>query len=320
MAGEIHEGEKTVVYETWYQRPGPSAWAKGARGVAARLSIDDQTVALSPGVGYPAAWDTQDGQVADYPVEFWQAVLDKFSTLPVDPDYAADHAILRESLNTLREATAKWGKSSSQAATLQATPEQDANGVPIVRDPERAWESPTEAEYSRAVGERAAATYHAQQQLWERSNKYGPLDPRNALNRGYPKQNRLDGWEFRQVIELWKQHAFGTGYDHSGTKAYTLRRRRGTQDGWTLYNRPYFSCNHGACPGEESMRPYETCDSGVVMDWYANDGECEGNWMSGHLCNDDTSMQINHAQGIWTGNACPGAKRGIAPRCGRQFK
>ena len=148
---------------------------------------------------------------------------------------------------------------------------------------------------------------------------YSSAAPRRGLNRGFRPQNRQAGYEFRQRLEIWADSAL-FGWDHSGTRVVTYRRPRGSSASWEQMGDARDACNHGDCPGQKKMRVREVCDPEAVSDWYTVDGECEGNWMASHLCNDDTSLQISHAHGVWTGWKCPGAKRGIVPKCGRQFR
>ena len=65
------------------------------------------------------------------------------------------------------------------------------------------------------------------------------------------------------------------------------------------------------------MRVYASCDFPVTKGYYAWLGECEGSWLTHHLCNDDTAYQIWHAYGNWSkGRRCLGKRRDHRPWCG----
>ena len=313
--GEIEHEGTVVTYESWYAPPSLGERFNQSEGIAARIAVDGKTMILTPGVGHPKEWDNGDGSSLNYSNDFWAAITRKFEALPVEKDREDDFHVLLFDLKRLRD-TPRTLPADALTQGLTIRPSEDS--VPVITDPNHIGETDEEAARSREVGEAAIKKYQDDQ--IEKGWSLGPVDIRKAFNRGKKRQNFLAGWEFTQKIDLYKQHTLLTKFDHSGTVAVTYRRPKGSHGAWERYNDQFVACNHGDCPGTGSMRQYETCDSGAVSDWYANDAECRGNWMSSHLCNDDTSMQINNAQGIWTGDECPGWKRGIAPHCGRQFK
>ena len=303
--GEVEHEGVTVEYETFYSPPSLGEKIGHASGYAGRLVINGKTMALSPGVKHPDDWDEQ-GNASEYGQEFWGQVAEKLRHLP-NKDHEDEHVMIVKMAEALRDSPGFLAADHTDKQALRIQQE----------DPELA----AEAAYSKATGEKMIAAYREEHPEEFQADTWssGGSDVRRAKNRGFRHQIREDGYEYHQVLELWADHAL-FGWDHSGTRARTYRRPKGSNAAWQPIGNYIDACNHGDCPAEKHMRLRQVCDSGVVSDWYVIDGECEGNWMTSHLCNDDTSIQINHAQGIWTGWKCPGAKRGIVPKCGPQFK
>ena len=301
-----HEGVD-VEYETYYHPPGVGEKIfGGSDGLAYRIAIGGKTLD-SAGNYIPDRWKDK-GDFQEYPREFWAGVADIFNSIDPGEDHKEEHHWIYRALVKLRDVPRtlpadlnehRLGLTSAPKAVSYANGDTDLTSEDEILASKKAGEEMAEYLLAHTSGEEWGST-------------------RRVLNRGFRGQIREPGYEYKQRIELWANQIIG--WNHSGTRTHTYQRLAGTgEGGWRLLHTTD-ACNHGDCPEKNGMRIRDTCDSGVVSDWYAVDGECEGNWMSSHLCNDDTSLQINHAQGIWTGWRCPGAKRGIVPKCGRQFK
>ena len=311
------EHDSVVVHlDTWYHPPGLGERIfGGADGLTQRISIAGKTVAMS-GNYVPREWDeAEELDIDDYSPNFWAQVADKFNAIKPPEKHAGEHRWLYRELVAMRDAP--LGPANKYYNEGRLTADYEASIVSHA-GPDDKLTTDGEDAASKIAGEAYVAWIedHTSGDDWGAN-----MDPKKLANRGFRDRMRTPGFEFKQRLEVWAESAFGTGFDHSGTIAFTYRRRIGEGEwGWKLmHQKGELACNHGACPRSDKMQLRHVCDSRKVSNWYIIDGECEGDWGLGHLCNDDTSVQINHAQGVWTGNKCPGSRRGIVPKCGRQF-
>lgn len=126
-------------------------------------------------------------------------------------------------------------------------------------------------------------------------------------------------YEFQQTIELYARPILEwffigdeTTMDHTATRIVVRRRPIGSppETPWELANR-YDAPNHGAAPCDRGMQKYTTCaEFPITQGYYAWKGECPGDWLHDHFCNDDTAYQLWHAYGNWSDEpTCPRAGR-----------
>jgi hypothetical protein len=140
----------------------------------------------------------------------------------------------------------------------------------------------------------------------------------------------MPGWEFRQVLHVYRKPAEHAGLrmegnHHTATRSEVLRRKLGSDAAWNLFM-TYDFCNHGTCPEAENIQEYLVCDdTPATSEHFAVGGECSGGWLVEHLCNDDSAYQMNLAYGRFTRGElgrdhCLGKRRFTAPtRCTVQW-
>jgi hypothetical protein len=158
---------------------------------------------------------------------------------------------------------------------------------------------------------------HGMSRSWGRISDMkhrGPIRP-DGVRRGRHDEPGI----FKEVLFLFSGPIGKTGWDHTATVTEVFKLIDARINKWDLAYR-YETCNHGACPWDRGMRQYEVCEPEVLLqNWWAIDNECRGMWLFGHLCNDDTALQISNGFGTWSGEYCRNPKRFHRPNCRRHW-
>lgn len=109
---------------------------------------------------------------------------------------------------------------------------------------------------------------------------------------------RAAGCQYMEMVEAFSKPAFFSfmPYDHTATKIWFYGE---CGSGVYQVGAPEVFCNHGTCPGSMSRYDYgfsEWTTSGVVVPFYCDSwGYSYGFAGSGHVCNQDTFLEMGYA-------------------------